>query len=536
MSHRLQVARIGLLLASLTSFAACSSAPADEGAPPSVQLDGPLANAFDASAAKAGVPRDLLVAIAKVEDGLAMPAERLGLDIDNDVPVAGPLQLRRGKLDTLARGAALSGVSEIDLRIHADLALEAGALVLAELGTKTNAKHDDLASWNDAIEEMSGFADAANREHYAHQVFATLARGGSFEGRDGETIVLPKHDLPPSLTLDVSMKVKTLAGAEYPGAQFFPTSCTNKCDPGRGGASVQYIVVHDTEGGWNASVATLQNDPGKSVQYIVDVDGKVGQFVPENTTAYHAGNYFYNQRSVGIEHVGYATKPFPEKEYAASAKLVDYLAKKYNVARDRAHIIGHDQIPNGSRIAQSSAPCSASPKSCQSNLNYGGASHHTDPGIWEWAVFMQRFGGTAKCNDVTNLWNCSNDKTHAFRCAGGKVEVNLCDGPGACEVKPNGTDDVCNMQPKSTTPDPATPGTPADPPATAAPPGDDGAPEGDSPAPFRTPKSATITESPQADGGCSVTRERPSSASAPLAALGIALALAGIRRRGRFAR
>lgn len=536
MGTRLQFARIGLLLSTLGVFAACSSAPADEGTPPAVQVGGPLANSFSVSASRAGVPRDLLVAIAKVEDGLAMPAERLDLDVDNDVPAAGPLQLRRGKLDTLARAAALSGASELDLRMHADLALEAGALVLADLGAKTGAKSDDLASWNAAIQEMSGFADEPHRESYAHQVFATLARGGTFEGRDGETIVLPRHDLPPSLTLDVSSKLKTLAGAQYPGAEFFPTSCTDKCTLGRGGASVQYIVIHDTEGGWNASVATLQNDPGKSVQYIVDVDGKVGQFVSEDTTAYHAGNYYYNQRSVGIEHVGYATKPFPEAEYASSAKLVDYLAKKYNVPRDRAHIIGHDQIPNGNNIAQSSAPCSASPKSCQGNVNYGGASHHTDPGIWEWAVYMQRFNGTAKCNDVTELWNCSNDKTHAFRCSGGKVEVNLCDGPGACEVKPNGVDDVCNMKPKSTAPPTSGTGT-TDPPAGE--PGDVGAPPGDSPgpgAPAPTPKSATITDSPQADGGCSVTGARGASSSSALAALGVAIALAGIRRRGRFSR
>ena len=77
----------------------------------------------------------------------------------------------------------------------------------------------------------------------------------------------------------------------------------------------------------------------------------------EETTAWHAGNYYYNQRSVGIEHVGYASKPYTEAEYAASAKLVSYLTKKYGVAPDRAHIIGHEQIPNGTKIAESARPC-----------------------------------------------------------------------------------------------------------------------------------------------------------------------------------
>lgn len=322
----------------------------DEGdAANDVQVDvgaGPLSNAFARSAARSDVPRDLLVAIAMVEDGLWMPTRRTELDVDNDVPVAGPLQLRRGKLDTLARAAQLSGFEEIELREDADLALEAGAMVLAELGKKTGATKGDLASWSKAIEEMGGFGDDAHREKYVHEVYATLARGGTFEGRDGEKIVLGAHrELPPSLTIDVSFKVKTLAGAQYPGAEWFPTSCTNKCNTSRSGAPVQYVLVHDTEGGWNASVATLQNDRGKSVQYIVDVDGRVGQFVSEETLAWHCGNFHYNTRSIGIEHVGYSTKPYPEAEYAASAKLVEHLTTKYEIPRDRAHIIGHDQGP-----------------------------------------------------------------------------------------------------------------------------------------------------------------------------------------------
>lgn len=427
--------------------ASCSTGPSEKLTDPV----GSLSSALATSAAKANVPRDLLVAIANVEEGLTHPRERASIDVDNDVPAAGPLQLRRGKLDTLRRGAELTGASEIDLRMHGDLALEAGALVLGELGRKYGANADDLASWSRAIEEMSGFADQAHRENYVHQVFATLARGGSFPSGDGEIIVLPRHDLPPSLTTDVSGKLRTLAQAQYEGAEWIPTSCTDKCTEGRGGFKVELVVIHDTEGNWNASVATLQNDPGKSVHYIVDIDGRVGQFVTEDTTAWHAGNFNFNQRSVGIEHVGFATKPFPEPLYASSAKLVEHLTDKYELLRDRAHIIGHDQVPNGRRIAQTSPPCSDAPKQCQANSNYGGASHHTDPGIWEWATFMVRFGGEAKCNDVTEAWKCSNDRGKAFRCATGKVEVETCDGPGGCEPMATGTDDVCHVAPKTTT-------------------------------------------------------------------------------------
>ena len=500
-------------------IAACSTNATDGATDTSAT--GALTVSFANASERAGVPRDLLVAIAHVEDGLGIPAQRLDIEEESAVPAAGPLMLRRGKLDTLARAATLTGKTELELRKDADLALDAGALVLAELGTKTGARTRDLASWKLAIEEMSGYADDAHREEYAHRVFAALARGGTLDGRDGEKILLAPHDLPPTLTLDVSTGLHTLAVSEYPGAQWIPTSCANKCTAGRGGAKVEYIVIHDTEGGWDASVATLQNDGGKSVQYIVGTDGKVAQFVTEDTTAWHAGNYYFNQRSVGIEHVGYSSKPYTEAEYAASAKLVDHLAKKYGVGRDRAHVIGHEQIPNGTKISESAAPCSGTPKTCEGSLDYGGAGHHTDPGVWEWPTYMERFGGVAKCNDATNHWNCSYDKKKAFRCASGKIAVETCDGAGACELKATGQDDLCHTATKPTSTPPTTttdPGTkPADPPHV---PQTTGA--------AVTPPSDELAPPPSDDSGCSVSaaglRGSRGLALASLAALVILVA------------
>lgn len=421
-------------------LAACSAHEAPNGADTNV---GELAQAFHESATNAGVPRDLLVAIAQVEEGLTLPKERPNLEVDTHVPAAGPLMLRRGKLDTLARGAALTNATELALRQHADLALRAGALVLAELGAKSGAREDDLESWQSAIEDMGGYADDAHRKQYAHRVFATLARGGSFEGRDGQILELPPHDLPPTLTLDVDTQLHTLGLPEFSGAEVFPTSCNNKCQGDRSGVNVTHVVIHDTEGSWNSAVATLQNDPNKSVHYIVGTDGRVGQFVAESIWAWHAGNAYYNQRSVGIEHVGTYLQPYPEAEYVASAKLVNYLTAKYKIKPDRAHIIGHNQIPDGNAVAQSAAPCSMAWKDC--GPSYGGSDHHTDPGVWEWATYMPRIGGAAKCNDAWNLWNCSSDKQKAFRCANGAVEVQSC--VGGCQSQSDGVDDTCVGEP-----------------------------------------------------------------------------------------
>jgi MYXO-CTERM domain-containing protein len=410
-----------------------------------------MATSFSTVAAEAGVPRDLLIAVAAIEGGLEIPAVR-AVDPDATIPVAGPMHLRRGKLDTLKLGAELLHVSETALRERADLGLKAGALVLAELGKRTGAREGDLGSWSLALEELSGYADAPHRTDYAHRVLALLAKGSaSIPARDGERITLVRHALPEALTKGVEIPALPPAiddplGADYPGAEWFPTSCSGKCTPDRGGNSVKYVVIHDTEGGWDASVSTLQNDSGKSVHYIIGTDGRLGQFVNETVTAWHAGNFWYNQRSIGIEHVGYYTKPYPEAQYAKSAELLTYLTKKYGVAKDRAHIIGHDQIPNGNVISESSPACSDSPSTCESGSKYGGAGNHRDPGDWEWCTYMPRFGGTCKCNDIWELWNCSSDKTKAFRCVGGKVELETCDGPGACEVMALGTADVCHQK------------------------------------------------------------------------------------------
>jgi len=83
-----------------------------------------------------------------------------------------------------------------------------------------------------------------------------------------------------------------------------------------------------------------------------------------------------------------------------------------------------------------------SPGSCVKNLNYGGAAHHTDPGIyWEWCQYMELVGGECKCNDAYSLWNCVFDLSMMVRCPEGTVEIVHC--ADTCVVEPIGVDDHC---------------------------------------------------------------------------------------------
>jgi len=411
-----------------------------------VAPSGPLEQSITDAAARDHVPADLMKAIAAVEGGLLLAQTRY-VRLDEDVPVAGVLELRHGAFNSLARAAQIMSTTEEVLRADTDLGTEAGARVLAELGTKTGARVDDLSSWREAVDTLGGISDGNAKNEHLLKVYSILKAGGTFPGRSGEHVVVAAH---PDLPLPAVAKYEAASGTpEFPGAIWFQTSCANKCDTTRtaGNGVVDMIAIHDTEGGWDASVATLQNDGGKSVHYIVDADGsRVGQFVPESYTAWHVGNYYYNQRMVGIEHVGFAsnTSGYVDGLYKKSVELVQSIRSRWNVPLDRSHIIGHYQVPDGNTIAESSGPCEDTLDHCETSANYGGADNHRDPGYyWQWCQYMEMLGGKCNCNDAYSLWNCTSDKTEAVRCTNGTVEIAHC--TAGCVSMPIGVNDVCNM-------------------------------------------------------------------------------------------
>jgi hypothetical protein len=98
--------------------------------------------------------------------------------------------------------------------------------------------------------------------------------------------------------------------------------------------------------------------------------------VDNKNIAYQAGNYYVNMHSIGIEHEGIAIEGatwYTEQMYQASATLVRYLADKYGVPLDRAHIIGHDDVPGPTPSFQTGM--------------------HWDPGpFWDWTHYMELVG------------------------------------------------------------------------------------------------------------------------------------------------
>lgn len=72
-------------------------------------------------------------------------------------------------------------------------------------------------------------------------------------------------------------------------------------DPGRGGKKIDKIFVHHMAGNLTVQqCGSVFSSRQASAHY--GVNGKnIGQYVDEADTAWHCGNYSYNQRSIGIE-------------------------------------------------------------------------------------------------------------------------------------------------------------------------------------------------------------------------------------------
>ena len=154
---------------------------------------------------------------------------------------------------------------------------------------------------------------------------------------------------------------------DYPLAEWQPASTSNYTASSRPGAyPLDYVIIHVTQETYASTLSIFQN-PQKQVSahYLVrSADGHVAQCVHEADVAWHAGNWDYNTRSIGIEHEGWVDQPsyFTDELYEQSALLTATICDTYGIPGDRAHILGHYEVPG---------------------------TDHTDPGPnWDWARYM----------------------------------------------------------------------------------------------------------------------------------------------------
>lgn len=174
-------------------------------------------------------------------------------------------------------------------------------------------------------------------------------------------------------TLSTALLPTTRAGAkpqgiDYPPSEWSPASTSNYTVANRPTSHpVDFVIIHVTQATYSDTLAIFQNPTKKvSAHYVVrSADGNVAQMVRERDIAWHAGNWDYNTRSIGVEHEGWVDKPayFTNAMYEESAKLTAAICTKYRIPKDRSHILAHYEVPG---------------------------SDHTDPGPhWDWTRYIR---------------------------------------------------------------------------------------------------------------------------------------------------
>jgi hypothetical protein len=207
---------------------------------------------------------------------------------------------------------------------------------------------------------------------------ATLAAGRSASPLDSAGVASPPHSL-----LAHVMHVAGATAPDYPAAVWEPANPANYTFADRPlTAPVSRIVIHVAEGGWASTYDWFRNaSAAASANYVVSSTGRVAQMVPDRDIAWHAGNWAYNETSIGIEHAGFTNVTrFPDAEYRGSARLAAWIADTFLVTPDRSHVIGHSQVPDPNHPGE-----------------WGGVDHHTDPGrTWDWPRYMAYLRADAK--------------------------------------------------------------------------------------------------------------------------------------------
>lgn len=122
-------------------------------------------------------------------------------------------------------------------------------------------------------------------------------------------------------------------------------------------AVVDKIVIHHAASTSFDSIGQVFANPnrGASAHYGVGRHNNVDQYVPENKTAYHCGNYPVNQRSIGIENVNSAGAPSwevaPETKNTLVELCADIVRRNPSIGRLEygRNLHGHKEVASPSK-------------------------------------------------------------------------------------------------------------------------------------------------------------------------------------------
>ncbi|MFC4529414.1 N-acetylmuramoyl-L-alanine amidase [Sphaerisporangium dianthi] len=382
--------------------------------------------AFRAAAARYGVPEKVLLAVSYLESRwdahqglpsvtagygpmhLTDPRRALRLTGPHDAlhPTgprrtshrAGPRRVsHRAGRGTAEEAARLTGISADRLVRDPGANILGGAALLArhqrDLGLPMSPRPAD---WSGAVARYSGATGAGDARHFAGEVFSLLRTGAGRITDDGRQVWLsPSPEIAPHMEHVDRMGLREGGNRntdcpanlacewlpapyrELPGGGYGNHDLSDRPREHR----IEYIVIHDTEETYGKTLRLVDDPTYVSWHYTIrSSDGHIAQHVRTRDIAWHSGNWYVNAKAIGIEHEGFLAKAgawYTEAMYRSSARLVRYLARRYGIPLDRAHILGHDNVPG-------TVPGSV-------------AGMHVDPGpYWDWGHYFALMGSPFK--------------------------------------------------------------------------------------------------------------------------------------------
>jgi N-acetyl-anhydromuramyl-L-alanine amidase AmpD len=356
-----------------------------------------LESAFTAAAEAADVPEDLLKSVSYLQsrweghDGEASNDGGYGMfnlkATTQAVPDGAGKEDGGGSGRTaspLERGAHLTGLTVAAVKNDDRANLCAAAALTASYAPGLD-RTSPADTWTAAIRRF-GAADT-----FVRQVLTAARKGQERITSSGDRVTLrsdPSIEVPAPGPSDPETDCPTNLGCEWIPAGYEklvptdPDSTGNygnhdKADrTGPGGPKLKYIVIHDTETAYDPTIGLVTDPSYLAWNYTIrSSDGHIANHLDPKDVGWHAGNWYVNAHSIGIEHEGWAGSAgwFTEAMYQQSAALVRHLADKHDIPLDRAHIIGHDQVPG---------VLAGSTKSV-----------HWDPGpYWDWEHYFDLIG------------------------------------------------------------------------------------------------------------------------------------------------
>jgi len=320
---------------------------------------------------------------------------------------------------TLDQAAQLLQVSPNTLETNDQENIRGAAAVLAQDAKSLNSGTlpININDWYSAIAEYSGATDQATANSFADDVYATIKNGAS---SDEQSMSIPASpNVQPDTSNVSALRLKATAMTNLPGqnpecppalnCRFIAAAYAqdDPNDPGNYGnfdyahrpadMQIRYIYIHDTEGSYESTISIFQNPLSYvSANYVIrSSDGAITQMVPNEDVSWGVANWNMNMHGINIEHEGFAAQGaswYTEAMYESSAKLVRWLAAKYNIPLDRQHILGHDNVMYGPAADQ--------------------ADQHWDPGpYWDWNHYMDLLHGKTSAATATINSNATNVKT-----------------------------------------------------------------------------------------------------------------------------